>query len=53
MKMDPYLSSCTKFKSKCIKDLNIKLDTLNLTEEKVEIHLNALVQETSSGIEHE
>ena len=35
MKIDPYLSPCTKFKSKWIKDLNIKPDTLNLTEEKV------------------
>ena len=35
MKIDPYLSPCTKLKSKSIKDLNIKPDTLNLTEEKV------------------
>ena len=35
MKIDPYLSPCTKLKSKWIKDLNIKPDTLNLTEEKV------------------
>jgi len=35
MKTDPYLSPCTKPKSKWIKDLNIKLDTLNLIEEKV------------------
>jgi hypothetical protein len=35
MKIDPYLSPCTKLKSKWIKDLNIKLDTLNLIEEKV------------------
>ena len=35
MKIDPYLSSCTKLKSKWIKDLNIKPATLNLTEEKV------------------
>ena len=35
MKIDPYLSPCTKFKSKWIKDLNIKPDTLNLIEEKV------------------
>ena len=32
MKIDPYLSPCTKLKSKWIKDLNIKL---NLIEEKV------------------
>ena len=36
MKIDPYSSPCTKLKSKWIKDLNIKPDTLNLIEEKVE-----------------
>jgi hypothetical protein len=35
MKVDPYLSLCTKLKSKWIKDINIKPDALNLTEEKV------------------
>jgi hypothetical protein len=35
MKTDPYLSPCTKLQLKCIKDLNIKPDTLNLIEEKV------------------
>ena len=35
MKIDPYLSPCTKLKSKWIKDLNIKSATLNLIEEKV------------------
>ena len=35
MKIDLYLSSCTKLKSNWIKDLNIKSDTLNLIEEKV------------------
>ena len=35
MKIDPYLLPCTKLKSKWIKDLNIKPDTLNLIEEKV------------------
>ena len=35
MKIDPYLSLCTKLKFKWIKDLNIKLDKLNLIEEKV------------------
>lgn len=34
MKINPYLSPSTKLKSKCIKDLNIKSNTLNLTEEK-------------------
>jgi hypothetical protein len=31
----PYLSPCTKLKSKWIKDINIKLDTLNFIEEEV------------------
>ena len=35
MKIDPYLSPYTKLKSKWIKDLNKKPDTLNLMEEKV------------------
>ena len=35
MKIDPYLSPCTKLKSKCNKDFNIQPDTLNLIEEKV------------------
>jgi hypothetical protein len=35
MKIDPYLSPCTKLKSKWIKDLKIKPDTLNLIEEKL------------------
>ena len=36
MQTDPYLSPYTKLKSKWNKDLNIKPDTLNLIEEKVE-----------------
>jgi hypothetical protein len=35
MKIDPYLSPCTKLKSKWIKEFNIKLDTLNLIEQKM------------------
>jgi hypothetical protein len=35
MQFDPYISPCTKPKSKWIKDLYIKLDTLDLIEEKV------------------
>ena len=35
MQIDPYLSPYTKLKSKWIKELNIKSDTLNLIEEKV------------------
>jgi hypothetical protein len=36
MQIDPFLSPCTKLKSKWIKDLHIKPDTLKLIEEKVE-----------------
>jgi hypothetical protein len=32
VQIDPSLSPCTKLKSKWIKDLNIKPDTLNLIE---------------------
>ena len=35
MQIDPFLSPCTKLKSKWIKDLHIKPETLNLIEEKV------------------
>ncbi|KAL6084306.1 hypothetical protein STEG23_004522 [Scotinomys teguina] len=35
LQIDPYLSPCTKLKSKWIKDLNINRVTLNLIEEKV------------------
>ena len=35
MQIDPYLLPCTKLKSKWIKDLNIKPDTLNLIEKNV------------------
>jgi hypothetical protein len=33
--IEPFLSLCTKFKSKSIKDLHAKPDTLKLLEEKV------------------
>jgi hypothetical protein len=36
LQIDPFLSPCTKLRSKWIKDLHIKPYTLNLTEEKVE-----------------
>ena len=42
MKMDPYLSPCTKLKSKWITDLNIKPATLNLVKEKVESTLELI-----------
>jgi hypothetical protein len=35
MQMDPFLSPCTKVKSKWIKELHIKPETLKLIEEKV------------------
>jgi hypothetical protein len=35
MKIDPFLSPCTKIKSKWIKDLHIKPDTLQCREENV------------------
>ena len=35
MKIDPYLSPCTKVMSKWIKDINIKSTKVNLIEEKV------------------
>ena len=35
MKIDPYLSPCTKLKFKWIKDINIKQDTIQEIEDKV------------------
>jgi hypothetical protein len=35
MQIDPFLSPCSKLKSKWIKDLHIKPYSLNLIEEKV------------------
>jgi hypothetical protein len=35
MRIDPFLSPCTKLKSKWIKELHIKPEILKLTEEKV------------------
>jgi hypothetical protein len=43
MKLDPYLSTCTKLNSKWIKNLNIKPDTLNLIKEKVGKSLKLIV----------
>ena len=42
MKIDSFLSSCTKLKFKWIKDLNIKPDTLNLIEVKMEKSLELI-----------
>jgi hypothetical protein len=35
MRIDPFLSPCTKVKSKWIKELHIKPETLKLIDEKV------------------
>ena len=35
MRIDPFLSPCTKVKSKWIKELHIKPETLKLIQEKV------------------
>lgn len=35
MQINPFLPSCTKLKSKWMKDIHIKSDTLKLTEKKV------------------
>jgi hypothetical protein len=48
IQIDPYSSLCTKLNSKWNKDLNIGPVTLNPTEEKVEMALNTLSQETTS-----
>jgi hypothetical protein len=42
MKIEPYLLSCSKLKSMWIKDLNLKPDTLNLIEEKMEKRLELI-----------
>ena len=39
MRIDPFLTSCTKVKSKLIKELYIKLETVKVIEEKVGISL--------------
>jgi hypothetical protein len=35
VRIDPFLSPCTKLKSKWVKDFHIKLETLKLIKEKV------------------
>jgi hypothetical protein len=42
IQIDPYLTPYIKLKSKWIQDLNIRPDTLNLTEEKVRKSLELL-----------
>jgi hypothetical protein len=48
VQVDPFLSPCTKLKSKWIKDLHIKLNMLNLTEEKVRKNLEHIGTEENS-----
>jgi hypothetical protein len=42
LKIDPFLSLCTKLKSKRIKDMNIHPNTLNLIENKVKKSLKII-----------
>jgi hypothetical protein len=44
MQIDPFLSSCTKFKTKWIKLFHIKPDALNRIEEKLGKALNTWAQ---------
>lgn len=49
MQINTYLSYCTQLKSKSVKNLNIKPDSLNNRRENEELtSLNALAQETIS-----
>ena len=45
MQIDPFLSPCTKVKSKWIKEFHIKPDTLKLMEEKV----GKILEDTGTG----
>jgi hypothetical protein len=42
MRIDPFLSPCTKLKAKWIKELHIKPETLKLIEEKVGENLEGM-----------
>jgi hypothetical protein len=53
MHVDPFLSSCTKIKSKWIKELHIKPDTLKLIEEKVGKNLEDMAQGKNFWIEQQ
>jgi hypothetical protein len=52
MRKDPYLSLCTKFKSKGIKDLNMRPDILIMTEENMGDSLNAFSLKITAWAEH-
>jgi hypothetical protein len=54
MRIDPFLSPCTKVKSKWIKELHIKPETLKLIEEKVGKSLKdiSLVLKTKQNNNH-
>jgi hypothetical protein len=49
MHIDPFLSPCTKLKSKWIKNLHIKPDTRKLIEGKWERASNTWAQELTNG----
>jgi hypothetical protein len=53
MQIDPYLSSCTKLKSKGIKDLNVNPDSLDLIEKKVQNSLELIGAGDSFLTEHQ
>jgi hypothetical protein len=42
LKLDPCLSPCTSINSKCIKDLNIRTETLKLVQERAGNTLEAI-----------
>jgi hypothetical protein len=54
MQIDPHLYPCTKFKSKWVKDLYIKPDTLNLIEENddslAQVYLSCETQALSDAM---
>jgi hypothetical protein len=49
IQVDPYLSLYTSLKSKCIKDLNIKSDTMILIEEKLKNNLELIGPEKQTN----